>query len=342
MPNAFCDLIELRLGCAGLEGTLALPATIRPLPGQYLFAFAAGQSEALAVPLFPAGPAGDLLRVAPPLPASWAAGMRLQVRGPLGSGFRLPPGARRVALAPLGCDPERLLPLAYLPLAQDAAVALFSAAIPDGLPSAVEIAPPEQLPDVLAWADYLALDLAHPLSVEATSAGLDGEITPPGALYTYRFGPRGDQPPVKLMWYDGGLRPPTPDGIDPEDPKQRLGEGGNGILFVGDKGWITCAGWAGMPRLLPLSLHASYKRPAPSIPRSKGHHADWLTACKGGPAASGSFEYSARLTEIVLLGNVALRARKAIRWDGANMKATNAPESDALIKETYRQGWAIG
>jgi dihydroorotate dehydrogenase electron transfer subunit len=160
MPNAFCDLIELRLGSAGLEGTLALPATIRPLPGQYLFAFAAGQSEALAVPLFPAGPASDLLRVAPPLPTSWAAGMRLQVRGPLGSGFRLPPGARRVALAPLGCGPERLLPLAYQALEQDAAVALFSAAIPNGLPSAVEIAPAEQMSDVLEWADYLALDLA--------------------------------------------------------------------------------------------------------------------------------------------------------------------------------------
>ena len=73
----------------------------------------------------------------------------------------LPPGARRVALAPLGCGPERLLPLAYLALAQDAAVALFSSAIPDGLPSAVEIIPPEQLPDALDWADYLALDLAQ-------------------------------------------------------------------------------------------------------------------------------------------------------------------------------------
>ncbi len=160
MPITVCDLVELRLGIAGLEGTLALPANLRPLPGQYLFAFALGQSEPLAVPLFPAGPAGDLLRVAPPLPASWAAGMQLQLRGPLGNGFRLPPGARRVALAPLGCGPERLLPLAYLALAQDAAVALFSASIPDGLPSAVEIIPPEQLPDALEWADYLALDLA--------------------------------------------------------------------------------------------------------------------------------------------------------------------------------------
>lgn len=160
MPSAFCNLVELRLGSAGVEGTLALPGNIRPLPGQYLFAFAPGQSEALAVPLFPSGLAGDLLSVAPPLPVGWAAGMRLQVRGPLGNGFRLPAGARKVALAALGCGPERLLPLARLALAQDAAVALYSADIPGGLPSEVEILPVEQVADALDWADYLALDLA--------------------------------------------------------------------------------------------------------------------------------------------------------------------------------------
>lgn len=160
MPSAFCTLVELRLGPAGVEGTVALPDNIRPLPGQYLFAFVPGQSEALAVPLFPAGLAGDLLSVAPPLPVSWTAGMRLQVRGPLGNGFRLPAGARRVALAALGCGPERLLPLARLALAQDAAVALYSADHPGGLPSEVEILPVEQAADARDWTDYLALDLA--------------------------------------------------------------------------------------------------------------------------------------------------------------------------------------
>ncbi len=160
MPIAFCDLIELRLNPAGLEGLLACPPTIRPLPGQYLLAFAPGQSEALATALFPAGQAGEFLRVAAPLPVSWAAGMRLQVRGPLGNGFRLPMGARKVALAPLGCGPERLLPLAEQALAQDAAVALYSAEIPEDLPSAVEVLLPEQLRETLEWADFLALDLA--------------------------------------------------------------------------------------------------------------------------------------------------------------------------------------
>jgi len=189
----------------------------------------------------------------------------------------------------------------------------------------------------------LALKLEHPLSVEATSSEIDDEVaSPAGATHTYRFGPRGDMPAVTMTWYDGGLRPPVPKGIDPKDPRQRLGEGGNGILFIGDKGMITCGGWSGMPRLLPLSLHREYKRPPKTLPRSKGHHADWLAACKGGPPASGNFEYSARLTELVLLGSVALRTKKVLTWDGPAMKATNAPEAERFLKDQYRRGWEIG
>ncbi len=189
----------------------------------------------------------------------------------------------------------------------------------------------------------LALKLEHPLSIEATAGGeVDEEVASAyGAIHYYEFGPRDDMPPVKLVWYDGGLRPPTPPGIDPNDPRQRLGEGSNGILFIGDKGMITCGGWAGMPRLLPLELHREYKRPAKTLPRSKGHHADWIAACKGGPPASADFQYSARLTEIVLLGSVALRCKKKILWDGPAMKATNAPEADRFLKDEYRKGWEI-
>jgi hypothetical protein len=158
---------------------------------------------------------------------------------------------------------------------------------------------------------------------------------------TYRFGPREGMGPVTVQWYDSGLRPPTPLLIDPNDPKQRLGEGPNGVFFVGEKGIITCAGWSGMPRLLPLELHREYKRPAKSIPRVEGHHADWLKACKGGTPASGNFEYGARLTEMILLGNVALRTRRLIQWNGPDMKATNAPEADQYLREPYRQGWEL-
>jgi hypothetical protein len=186
-----------------------------------------------------------------------------------------------------------------------------------------------------------ALKLEHPQTIEATSTFVDSEVTSPGSMYTYRFGPRGNMGPVTVKWYDGGLRPSTPEGIDPNDAKQRLGDGGNGILFIGEKGYITCAGWGGMPRLLPLERHRDYKRPEKTLPRVKGHHTDWLSACKGGTPASGNFDYSAKLTEIVLLGNVALRSKKVLQWDGPAMKATNYPEAEKFLKETYRKGWEI-
>jgi predicted dehydrogenase len=181
-----------------------------------------------------------------------------------------------------------------------------------------------------------ALDLRDPISVEASAPSVDSEATSPCAIYRFSFGPRGNNPPVKLTWYDGGLRPETPEVLDIAD---KLEGGGNGIIFIGSKGVISCAGWGGAPRILPDSLADSYKLPAKTIPRSKGHHRDWLDACKGGTPASSNFEYGARLTELVHIGNVALRTRKKLIWDAQAMKATNAPEADRLIQGEYRKGW---
>ena len=186
---------------------------------------------------------------------------------------------------------------------------------------------------------FWALDLAAPVSVEAScAAGMDSEVVSPAAMYHYKFGPRGNMPPVELTWYDGGLRPVRPVELEDDD---ELGQGGNGILFIGDKGKITCPGWAGAPKLIPFSRNETYQRPPKKLARSKGHHRDWLDACKGGTAASANFEYGAKLTELVLLGLVALRTGKKLEWDSANMKAKNAPNADQFIKEQYRKGWEI-
>lgn len=186
--------------------------------------------------------------------------------------------------------------------------------------------------DAACW----ALDLRDPRRVHARACGhMDAEISPHGEICYWDFGPRGNHPPVKVTWYDGGLRPPVPDGW-PEDELP-----GRGSLFVGDKGAMICPGLGGRPFLLPEDRNESYRRPAKSIPRSKGHHRDWIDACKGGPAASSSFEYGARLTELLLLGILSLRVGKPILWDAAQLKATNAPEAEAIIKESYRPGWDI-
>jgi hypothetical protein len=96
-----------------------------------------------------------------------------------------------------------------------------------------------------------------------------------------------------------------------------------------------------MPRLLPLELHREYTRPPKTIPRVAGHHADWLQGCKGGTPPCSNFEYGARLTEFILLGSLALRTGKVVKWDAAAMTATNAPEAQPFIDGTYRPGWEL-
>lgn len=181
------------------------------------------------------------------------------------------------------------------------------------------------------------LNLTAPTSIEAYGAGgVDAEMAPPGGIYYYEFPARGKLPPVKFTWYDGGMRPARPVGLEDDD---QLGAGGNGTLFVGDKGMITCPGWAGEPRLLPGSRHESYQRPARTQPRSKGHHRDWIDACKGGAPASANFEYGAGLTEMGLLGLVAMRVGAKMEWDAAAMKSPNTPAADKFLKGHYRPGW---
>ncbi len=182
-----------------------------------------------------------------------------------------------------------------------------------------------------------ALDLGTPESVEARPGGaMNEEITPYAEMVYYRFGQRGDKPPVSLTWYDGGLQPAVPEEMGPEGKLPN-----RGVLFVGEKGKMLCEGAGGSPRLVPIEKTRDYKKPEPSIPRSKGHHRDWLDACKGGKPASSNFEYAAKLTELTLLGILSLRTGRRIFWDTEAMKARGVPEADAIIMGDYRKGWEI-
>jgi len=183
---------------------------------------------------------------------------------------------------------------------------------------------------------FWALDLGSPSSVEASCSGLNDETVPFGAVYHYEFPARGTMPPVTLNWYDGGLMPPRPKELE-ED--RRMGD--EGVYFVGDKGVLMMGGWAESPRLIPESKMQAYNRPPKTIPRVRGHHRDWIDACKGGDPASSNFDYAGPLTEMVLLGQVALRTGKKIYWDGPNLKATNAPGADRYIKPAFREGWSL-
>lgn len=172
-------ITELRLEPEGLSARITYPPGLRPAPGQYLLASSPDLSDPLPVVLFPTRINQDNLIAAPPLPPTWTAGMHLLLRGPLGSGFQLPPSARRVALASLDASPARLLPLAYQALNQGAAVTVYTHMIPSGLPPEVEILPLDLLHEAQSWADFMALEMQLPALREArASLGL-GPYTRP-------------------------------------------------------------------------------------------------------------------------------------------------------------------
>jgi len=183
---------------------------------------------------------------------------------------------------------------------------------------------------------FLALKLRYPETAEAFSTRLNDETTPLGTICRFGFGARDGMPPVKVTWYDGGLYPPIPEEFKPGEKFD-----GNGILFIGEKGKLLAGGSSRDPRLIPAERMASYKQPAPTLPRAKGHDRDWIDAAKGGPPSSANFDYSGPLAELVLLGNVALRTGKKLWWDGPSMKAANAPEADRFIRPPYRAGWTL-
>jgi len=188
--------------------------------------------------------------------------------------------------------------------------------------------------DVVNW----ALKLGPPSSVEATCCGMSPQVSPLSSIVTFRFPARVDLPPVKVTWYEG-TRPPRPEEMDPD--MRWPAEGG--ALFKGSKGKLICGIYAESPKLLPLSRHMEYKRPAPSLPRIPGrsHELDWVRAIKTGGQANASFEYSGPLTELCLLGNVAKRVDGRIEWDAANLKVTNSEEANRLVHPPYRNGWSL-
>lgn len=111
------------------------------------------------------------------------------------------------------------------------------------------------------------------------------------------------------------------------------------MLFKGDDGMLL-ANYRSH-QLLPAEKFKDFKRPEPSIPKSLGHHREWIHACKTGEPTTCNFDYSGMLIEHNLLGNVAYRVGKKLQWDPKNLKATNCPEADQYIQRKYREGWTL-
>ncbi len=187
---------------------------------------------------------------------------------------------------------------------------------------------------------FSALKLGAPESLHASSTAVFKETVPLAAMVHYQFPARGNLPPVKLHWYDGGMLPARPDELE-EDERNLDPE--DGIIFVGDKGKMLVTGWGGnKPRLIPESRNQEYKRPAPTLPRSVGHHKEWIEACKGGPAPRSNFDFAGPLTEAVLLGSLCIHnGGKKLVWDSAKFEFINEPQANHLLHYEYRKDWKL-
>lgn len=185
---------------------------------------------------------------------------------------------------------------------------------------------------------FYALDLDAPVAASAKSSPVKSESYPAWQIITWEFAARGSRAAVNVIWYDGGKKPARPAGLE-----DGFDLGDNGIYFAGDKGTILCGGWSAAPCLVPQSKLAGFRVPPATIPRSAGHRAEWVQACKDRRPqdAKAGFEYSGPFTEALLVGSIATRLQKRIEWDAVDMKVKNAPEADAIIRKSYRSGFGI-
>jgi hypothetical protein len=206
------------------------------------------------------------------------------------------------------------------------------------------------------WTVFNALELGAPSSVDpmfshvcAFNGSVPAEIKndfsfPTACAVRFKFAARGPRPAVDLIWYDGGMRPPTPEELD-EDRKELPAEG---MMFVGDKGKILAGFRVEGPRIIPERIMRARGYPPPEPParrqRVQGQASpgmgQWIAACRGGQESPGSFLNAGPISDAVNLYAVSLRARQRLLFDGESRKITNSAEANKYLSREYRKGWA--
>lgn len=187
---------------------------------------------------------------------------------------------------------------------------------------------------------YWALDLGYPESVSAISQGNSEFSGPTSSVVTYQFPAGPYSKKLKFVWYDGNNLPSVDlyreTGLNAQQLSSRFES-----IIVGDRGKLFFTRSSTNWTVTPSDLMRSWPKPVISIPRVRNEDQEWVDACKGHSVALSQFSYSGRLTETVLLGNLAIRLNKEFKWDGQKMASPDTPEAAALIRRPYRQGWEI-
>jgi predicted dehydrogenase len=189
---------------------------------------------------------------------------------------------------------------------------------------------------------FWALDLGLPKSIQAEVKNYDpktqADAFPKGDHIVYEFASKADRGPITLHWYSGTERIPQPPELDPGDKPIETG-----AVVLGDKGTIVYGSHgAGGVRIIPQAKLDAYKRPPQKLPRGLEHHRDWLDAIRKGKQAGSDFSYGGPLTELAMLGVIALKfPGTRLEWDADQARFTNSKEADRFVQPPYRGGWTL-
>lgn len=189
---------------------------------------------------------------------------------------------------------------------------------------------------------FWALDLGLPKTIQAEVGDYDfktqGDAFPKGDHITYEFPAKGQRGPITLHWYSGTRKIPRPPEFEADEKDVDYG-----AVVIGDKGTIVYGSHgAGGVRIIPQSKMDAYRRPAKTIPRAAEHHQDWLDAIRNGRKAGSDFAYGGPLTEVAMLGVIAIKlAGTKLEWDAERMRFTNHSEANQYVRPPCRPGWEV-
>ena len=169
------------------------------------------------------------------------------------------------------------------------------------------------------------------------AVGVENNVAfPLSCIIRFKFEAQAELPPFDLFWYDGGMKPVTPDELSAEGKSLDR----EGMMFIGDKGKIIADFRGENPVLYSENKPAQVNKSARDSERQNANNT-WINAFKNNTQSPGSFIYAGPVTETILLGAVALRAGKKVEYDAVNMKITNIPEANEYLVREYRKGWEL-